>query len=98
MKQTPITAVFLALSWSLTPALGVVQLPLEVTSPDAAPATKSVSVILPAGGSAASLYLRIHNLRFGGHVSVRLTSGSWVNLYNHTVTVAPNEMTQETLI
>ncbi|MCX6854060.1 MAG: hypothetical protein NTV80_04050, partial [Verrucomicrobia bacterium] len=71
-----------------------VQLPMEVTSYDATPTIKTATVSLINGAAVDSLYLRIHNLRFGGQVSVRLNQGNWVNLYNHTVDINGRELDQ----
>jgi hypothetical protein len=77
------------------PASGTVQLPVRVFSPDAAPATATVSVYVPSGADPAeSLYAQIHNLRFGGQVSTRVNDGSWTHLHNHTVNVLEPERGQ----
>ena len=95
MKTSPIAALLVAFAISVTSSLAVVELPVEVTALDTAAVTKSIGLNMPAGGNAAtSLYLQVHNLRFGGQISVKVNSGSWVTLYNHTVTVLEPELSQ----
>ena len=64
-----------------------IELPIEVHSWDASPAQKAVSVTIPGSPTATTLYLEIHNLRYGGIASVQVDSQPWVDLYNHTVRV-----------
>jgi hypothetical protein len=68
---------------------------LEITNHTFSPVVRSISVDLPTGRTPRSLYLRIHSLRFGGQVSVRLNASQrWLNITNQTVTLAPNEASQ----
>jgi len=61
-------------------------LPVEVSSWDVIPQVKTVSVQVPNGsGTAEKLYLQIHNIRFGGQVSVSVNGGRWKHLFNHNV-------------
>ena len=90
-----VAALLAAFAMSVGTSLAAVQLPVEVTAIDTAPVTKFIALNVPAGGNAAtSLYLQIHNLRFGGQISVKVNSANWVTLYNHTVTVLEPELSQ----
>ncbi|MEM8952652.1 MAG: hypothetical protein AAGD22_00730 [Verrucomicrobiota bacterium] len=76
-------------------ASAMVQLPVRVFSYTAEPMTETVSVNVPAGANAAEwLYAQIHNIRFGGQVSVQVNDGEWTTLYNHTVSVFEPEASQ----
>ncbi len=83
------------LTLGILPVWATVELPVRVFSPDASPATATVSVNVPAEANPAeTLYAQIHNLRFGGQVSVRVNAGAWTHLHNHTVTVLEPERSQ----
>ena len=71
-----------------TPSLhAVVQLPIRIFTPDAQSVTSTSSVHMPAGASApTALYLKIHNVRNGGMVSVAVNGSAFHNIHNHTVT------------
>ena len=72
--------------------LVAVQFPIEVSTWNAEPQTKSVSFEVPFPVNAAkSLYLQIHNIRFGGQVSVQINNGPWKHLYNDNVELYASE-------
>lgn len=72
-----------------------VQFPVELTTWNAAQVATSVNVTLPSTAvNATQLYARIHNLRFGGQISIRLNNGPWVHVYNHTVEVFEPDRSQ----
>ncbi|MEM9479327.1 MAG: hypothetical protein AAGA58_06655 [Verrucomicrobiota bacterium] len=72
-----------------------IQLPIRVFTYTAKPMTETVTVNVPGGANAAEwLYAQIHNIRFGGQVSVRVNDGDWTNVYNHTVAIQEPEKGQ----
>jgi hypothetical protein len=77
-------AVF-AFALSAIPTVGAFELPLEVSSHNATSVEGSVNV--PLSSVPDKLFLRIHNLRFGGQVSVKINTGEWLSIYNHTAIV-----------
>ena len=75
--------------------LSAAQLPVRVFTWDAAPTTETIDVWVPGGANpAAWFYARIHNIRFGGQVSMQVNGGDWINVFNHTVTVLEPERSQ----
>ncbi len=57
--------------------------PIEVLGPNNT--VESVTIDLPEGASATSLWLRIHGLTFEGKASVRINGGTWVTLTDSNV-------------
>ncbi|MEM0964885.1 MAG: hypothetical protein AAGJ81_01875 [Verrucomicrobiota bacterium] len=64
------------------------QFPVRVTSWDITPQIETVTVNLTSAVTAEDLYLRVHNLRFGGQVSVQVNSGDWITIYNNSPEVS----------
>ncbi|MEM7673821.1 MAG: hypothetical protein AAF212_10810, partial [Verrucomicrobiota bacterium] len=100
MNPCPRTRVLLAIifsSLSFTAILshGAVQLPIRVFSIDQEIQSKTVSINLPSGAnSAVWLYTQIHNVRYGGQVSVQVNGGDWIHIHNHTVEIYEPERSQ----
>lgn len=88
-------AVFLGGFAGTKQAFAGVSLPVEITSWNGSPLLRQVSVAVPAGANSAThLYCQIHNLRFGGQVSVRVNGTSWTTCYNSSVEVLQPEKSQ----
>ncbi|MEO0509799.1 MAG: LamG-like jellyroll fold domain-containing protein [Verrucomicrobiota bacterium] len=56
---------------------------------------QTVTVNVSSGAQSVNrLYAQIHNLRFGGQVSVKVNNGEWITLYNHTISILEPEHSQ----
>lgn len=81
------SALYLAFLLGTPSVHAAVQLPIRIFTPDAQSVTSTSSVHMPAGASApTALYLKIHNVRNGGMVSVAVNGSAFHNIHNHTVT------------
>ena len=64
-----------------------VQLPVRIFVEDATAVSTISTVNVPGGANPAdTLYLKIHNVRAGGQVSVAVNAGAWHDIHNHNVT------------
>ncbi|MBK1879022.1 fibronectin type III domain-containing protein [Pelagicoccus mobilis] len=68
-----------------------VELPIRVVTWDVSPQEKSAVVPVPSSPEVEKVYLQIHNIRFGGQVSVKINEGEWKTLYNRNIEMAPME-------
>jgi len=86
MVYNVFTATFLFVCATALTGFAQVQLPIELSTWNVKPQTEVVSVDVPLSANAAEkLYLQIHNIRFGGQVSVSVNGATWKHLYNHNV-------------
>ncbi|MEM9479092.1 MAG: hypothetical protein AAGA58_05445 [Verrucomicrobiota bacterium] len=77
------------------PPPGDAVVPVEVLSWDGKATSEIVSVDVPSGASPAThLFAQVHNLKFGGQMSVRVNDGIWQPVFNHTVDVLEPEASQ----
>ncbi|MGB0370178.1 MAG: LamG-like jellyroll fold domain-containing protein [Opitutales bacterium] len=64
-------------------------LPIRINTWDGSPEIREVSLFAPS--SVDKIYLQVHGLRFGGQLSVRVNDDEWLDVYNHSVELHPNE-------
>ncbi|MEM7790793.1 MAG: hypothetical protein AAF546_05275 [Verrucomicrobiota bacterium] len=65
-----------------------VEFPIRVTSWDVTPQTELATLELDPARVAEKLYLQIHNIRFGGQVSIKVNTSDWVTIYNKSPEVS----------
>jgi hypothetical protein len=63
-------------------------LPIEVLGADGTTVSRSVALQSGQAGSARSLWLQIHGLRYADQASVQINTSAWIPLNNNTVTIA----------
>ncbi len=76
---------FTLLASVMVSTVNAVELPIRVITSDVTPQVATAAVTLPSSPAADSLYLKIHNIKFGGQVSIRINNGEWTSLYNDNV-------------
>ncbi|MGB0371841.1 MAG: LamG-like jellyroll fold domain-containing protein [Opitutales bacterium] len=70
-------------------ALIATTLPIRINTWDGKPESREITVRPDA--PADRIYLQVHGLRFGGQMSVKINDNDWLNVYNDTVELHPNE-------
>jgi hypothetical protein len=87
---SPVTVIPVAAPTAATPvasgaASSTVTLPLEIMGDTGTVVTANVYV--PAGSSAAKLYMQVNNLSYDNKASIQINGGAWINLTNASVSV-----------
>ncbi|MEM7790985.1 MAG: DUF1349 domain-containing protein [Verrucomicrobiota bacterium] len=60
-------------------------MPIRVSTWNVVPEERSVSIPVPSSPAVKKVYFQIHNIRFGGQLSIKFNNKSWRNIYNDTI-------------